>query len=457
VLGDDPELLVLALAAGAAWLVAAGFLYLAWQPDQPPTGPHTLDLGPEPPAVANLLVHRFRVTGDAVPATVLDLAARGVLEIEQRGPGNYFVRIRGVADQNLTAYELRVLRHLEAHAHDGVVPARALTTGTELQSKRWMRAFASAVVTDTQRRGLTRERLGSPVFTAFGIAALGPAALAWRLAEEVEVGLAVLVGAVALLGWIKARHPQQPTPEGIAAASRWLGVRGALAENEVFATRSPLEVPLWDRLMAYGAALGVAGGASGPLPMGVESDHEAWSSYGGQWRRVRIAYPRLVPLGWGLHPVQAFSSGVALAAIAAGGLSLFAPGVETPTGLALVVAAVAAGASCAAIGVGVALIAMAVTDMGRGVVVTGPILRLRVLGSEKRRRHYVAVDDGSSPTIRAFVLDAVRYSRLAQGDVVTVEVTRALRSVRSILPAADAFDDTLGGLLDPLGASVADE
>jgi hypothetical protein len=41
-------------------------------------GPTTLDLGPEPPAVANFLVHGFRVTDEAVPATPSgSVASRG--------------------------------------------------------------------------------------------------------------------------------------------------------------------------------------------------------------------------------------------------------------------------------------------------------------------------------------------------------------------------------------------
>ena len=53
-------------------------------PAVPPVGPRTLDLGAEPPAVASFLVHGFRVTDDAVPATLIDLAARNVVDIEER-------------------------------------------------------------------------------------------------------------------------------------------------------------------------------------------------------------------------------------------------------------------------------------------------------------------------------------------------------------------------------------
>ena len=208
-------------------------------------------------------------------------------------------------------------------------------------------------------------------------------------------------------------------------------MRAALAENDVFDTRSPLEVPLWSRLLAYGAALGAAGAAARGLPLGEESDTRAWSAYGGRWRLVRIAYPRMWPIGWGLSPLLAFVFGVGTAGF--GGLMLFflAPALDA-TGAGLVAAAAVAAFPCAAIGIGVTLVASAVADLGAGTSVTGPILRLRVIGSDQRRRHYVAVDDGSSSTIRAWVLDPLRFSRLTQGEVVSVEVGRALGDVRSI-------------------------
>ena len=439
-MADGIDLLTIGAAMSVLlWLLAAGLLYLLRQPDEPPVGPRTLELGDEPPAVANFLVHRFRVTDEAVPATLLDLAARGVLEIEQRGPGLFFVRLLDRDPGMLAAYEARVLRHLRERASDGVVPAQALTTGPREQSRRWRHAFASGVIADAQRRGLSRDRLDDRLFTVLGAASLLPAALVWALAGEFEGGLVAFLGALGLLGWIKARHPQQDTPEGRAAASRWLGVRAELAENEVFATRSPLEVPLWDRLLAYGAALGVAGGASRPLPMGVEPDHEAWSAYGGRWREVRIRYPRLLPLAWGVAPHLAVLRGIVTGGPGAVILVLFAPLARDAYGVWLAIVATFLGFACAAIGLGVALVAMGIADLGAGRRVTGPILRLRVLGSEKRRRHFVAVDDGASSVIRAWVVDPFVYGALTQGDTVTVEVTGILGYVRSLEPATLAL------------------
>lgn len=63
---------------------------------------------------------------------------------------------------------------------------------------------------------------------------------------------------------------------------------------------------------------------------------------------------------------------------------------------------------------------------------TGPVLRLRVFGSEKGPRHYVAVDDGRSAVLRAFLVDPLRFAGLSQGLTVTVTLTRTLRAVTAI-------------------------
>jgi hypothetical protein len=130
-----------AAAAGLGWLLAAAVVYVLRRPAEPPVGPRTLDLGPEPPVVANLLVHDFRVTGAAAPATLLDLAARNVVELEQRGPGVFYVRLRSENEAKMTSYERRVLELLARRASDGVEPAEALTTGSADESSRWQRAL----------------------------------------------------------------------------------------------------------------------------------------------------------------------------------------------------------------------------------------------------------------------------------------------------------------------------
>ena len=440
-LGLEGTDVLLALAAGAsvvAWLLGAGAGYLARRPPEPPVGWKTLELGPEPPGVANFLVNRFRVTDEAVPATLIDLAARNVVDIEQRGPDVFFVRLRSSFDESLTVYEEYVLDHLREHASDGVVPAEALTTGPQEESKRWGRVFRNQVVADAQRRGLSRDALDGTIFTILTGAAVGPALLIWA-AWEFEPGVGAFFVALALLGWTRARHPQRETFAGMEAASRWLGVRAALAENEEFTRHSPLTVELWDRLLAYGAALDVAAGASRPLPMGVESDTHAWSAYGGRWRPVQIAYPRVWPPGWGAHPLAAFAVGLAATVGSSLVLYTLGPTLLDADGFA---SAVLLGV-CAGVIVGVAVVLMAGADWRTAVEVTGPILRLRTFGDDEKRRYYVAVDDGSSPVIRAFRVKARHYSGLEQGELVTVRTTRNLACVQWIIARAD--DPTFAG------------
>lgn len=433
--GTQLLLVVSALATSVAWLVAAGAVFVSRRPPEPPVGPTTLDLGPEPPAVASFLVNDFRVPDEAVPATLIDLAARNVVDIEQRGPGVFYVRLRPAEEEPLTAYERRVLVHLHDHASDGVVPAGALTTGPQTESQRWWRAFTSEVVADAKARGLSRDAVDGSVFTILTGAAVIPGLLAWA-AWEFQAGALVVAGAVALLGWVRARHPQRETPAGMDAASRWLGVRAALEENEEFAAQSPLTVELWDRLLAYGAAFGVAAGSSRPLPMGTESDTQAWSAFGGRWRAVRVAYPRFWPPMWGLEPLLVLAVGLIVVVGCAVFLYVF--------GAALADAGVFVAPplllACGGVILGVALVAMGGADWRSNAEMTGPILRLRTFGDDKKRRYYVAVDDGGSRAIRAFRLSPHQYADLRQGEQVTLRFTPNLGCVRWIIGAADAGD-----------------
>jgi hypothetical protein len=431
--GADGILLVAALTTGAIWLAAACIVYLARRPPEPPVGPRTLDLGSEPPAIANFLVNGWRVSAEAVPATLLDLAARNVVDVEQRGPGVFYVRLRRDVTEPLTAYDRRVLEHLRSVANDDVVPAEALTTGPHEQSKRWLRAFTGDVVGDAKARGLSRDAVNSRVFTILTAAACVPAAFGWAV-WEFEAAVIVVVAGVALLGWIRARHPQRETPAGMEAASRWLGVKAEIEENAEFGSHSPLTIEIWDRLLAYGAALGVASGASRPLPMGVESDTRAWSAFGGRWRPVRISYPRVWPIAWGAEPLAALAVGAG--AVIAGSVALYALGpvfldVSGGAVVTLITLAILAVPGIAVV-LGAAGVVMALRDFGPTVEVVGPILRLRELGDDKKRRYYAAVDDGESDSIRAFRVSAMQNVGLEQGELVNARVTARLGCVRSI-------------------------
>ncbi|HEX6699883.1 MAG TPA: hypothetical protein VF101_04055 [Gaiellaceae bacterium] len=425
-------------AATAPWLLAVAIVYFRRRPPKPEPGPPTLDLGPEPPAVANLLVHDFGVTRDAVPATLIDLAARRLVEIEEREPGSYVCRLEKGSEQPLTSYERRVMDLLHSRASGGIVPAEALTTGPSSESSRWWKGFRSEVVADAQQRGLCRDILDGKTFRRLALAAIGPAVVLALLADG-KAGLIYWVAAAFLLGAVMTLHTQRPTPEGLAAASRWLGVRAKLHEDDVLPTMAPIAVTLWERHMAYAAAFGVAPAAVRAIPMGAESDYRAWSSYGGRWHAVRIRYPYLVPPGWGRHPALVlFRAALALAAavvvlwVSGDAQDVAADfGKAKLAGVLIFVVLPAAVAAVAAL-----VVVRALADLGSTREISGQILRLRTYGDKDDKRHYVAIDDGASATIRAFRVKPELYSSLRQYELVTGTVTRNLRYVRSLREAA---------------------
>jgi hypothetical protein len=425
--GYEPNLLDLIAVAGVVlWLLVVAAVRWARRPVEARVGAKTLDLGDEPPAVANLLVHDFDVTREALPATLLDLAARDVVELEHRGPGVFFCRLDPRADPPSTEYETRVLALLRRRAVGGVVPPEALTTGPRKASTKWWGAFRREVIDDCQRRGLSRDLWNRSTLSALTVVGLVPAPLL-AVAFEWRAALGYVVVMLAFVGWLRSGRRQRETPAGLEAASRWLGVRSKLREDEVLRSTPAITVALWERHLAYAAAFGLTGEASRLLGLEAESDTRAWSAHEGNWRRVRVQYPRVFPLGWGLSPVGAIVRG--LAAVTAGGIliAVLAPALDGAGKALLALPALVLAA-------GLLVVARGVADVGSTLEVTGPILRLRNRGSDDKPRHYVAVDEGTT-TVRAWVVRPELYAKLTQDQLVTASLTPRLRHVRSVRPS----------------------
>jgi Predicted membrane protein (DUF2207) len=232
-------LLVATVAAIVLWVLLLLGVAFATRARGVDPGPATMELGEEPPAVVDLLTNDWRVTADAIPATLLDLAARDYLDLEQYGPGRTVCRVRRTSDAGLEAYERMVLDHVAGLAVDGVVPAEALTTGPQDQSSRW-HAFQRAVVGDARERGLARDRWSGSAKVFLRAAALVPAGLGVLYANAAgglgfgAIGAGLVIWVV-LTSAIKLFGDQRDTPAGADAAARWLGVRDYLGRNEMFA------------------------------------------------------------------------------------------------------------------------------------------------------------------------------------------------------------------------------
>jgi hypothetical protein len=468
--GFSAPLVIAAGAAGVAWIVVLLLVIAARHAPRVAAGPERgLATPPEPPAVAGLLCDDFVVGAEAAAATLLDLAARRVVVLEEVQPGHTICRLRDRGGVELSRYDRMVLDQLRRRALDGVVPTEALTTGTDDVSRAWHRDFARQVVRDAKSRGLTRDRWPTRVVTLLGSGALVVLAFAFAAsavggdangnvggvtaAAGVVAFLSIPIGA-AILTRLGRSLAQLPTEQGRAAAASARALQRTFQEQGSFNDLPPAAVVLWDRVFAYAAAMGAARRAVTMLALGAEDDHRAWSSVGGRWRRVRVRYPRAWPPGWGKHP---------------GGAVLIAVGWGGAAGVVIAWLAGVAGEGrdqslgfdqstydwvgrIALIGIGVAsvvvvwalwVLARAVPDLWSRRTVRGEIVRDRrrpqvfSSGNQPKYWYYLAVDDGSSDRIRAWRVRAALWQQCHQGEQVQVELTPGLGYVRSITPVPE--------------------
>lgn len=486
-----------AVLLGAAALLLAVTAALT-RPRRPQPGAATMELGPEPPALVDLLTDNYEVTSEAVPATLLDLAARRWVELEAYGAGQTLCRLSSRGKGELTPYEQRVVTHLQSIAVDGVVPAEALTTGPEAASTSWWRSFRREVIADAQQQGLCLRRWPTWIAGVVWLAVLAAGGLLWASGiTDNEEGLAALAIAVLaglmVIGWLAGRittsDGQRDTPAGLAAGSRWLGVRQYLVDHGDFADQPAAAVAVWDRYLAHAAAMDLAGLAVQQLPLGAEDDRHAWSAVTGDWRPVIVDYPRFKP-GWGRHPAAATILGLLGAATSAAvfwGSFTFAhdtslDGRLTVDGRLLDRLGWVALLLCLA---ALVPLAYALTELWRGLAdsfsrhtATGLVLRTRARpggmqaprfvryftdparrgSSEREPRWYVAVDTGALDRFDAWRVRRRHYQGLHQHQRVQVEVTPRLGHVRVVVPL-DAEGQPAGATSDgePLPALDAEQ
>ncbi len=317
---------------------------------RPTPGPATLTPGHEAPAIVDLLVHGWKParaapvpklqaardhldllahgrkpTRAAPVATLLDLAARGHLQLVAE-PASRLICVLPTSAQSepLALFEHQVLQQVARRLSGDSAPAAALLPDPEDEDgKRWYATFESAVIDEARHLGLVRDRFSTPVRWGLRTAgALPAAALGWWLFSLANGGqlLALLsslggwgaplglplvclmaLGLVVLAG--RATGGIRGTAIGCAAASRWLGVRSAL----LTAARPPqlpeAETSLSDRLLAWAVALDAAPSVLTALTPA--HDGRVWSSVAGRWRQVglseRATVDPWVRFWWGLY------------------------------------------------------------------------------------------------------------------------------------------------------------
>jgi hypothetical protein len=449
---DDPLLIATAVAAGAWLLLLAAFAF-STRSRRVEAGPPTTELLPEPPAIVNLLVNGSRVTPNAVQATLLDLAARDYIDVEEYDAGEHVIcRLKQrEPGSGLEPYTRIVLDHIRDEAVDGVIVAQALTTGEKGKASAWWKAFRKAVVEDAKARGLSEDRWGKPqwgILRLAGLAAGGLFVLTAARANAFEAAILVVLVVAASLNTllIKIFGDQRLKPAGFDEAAHWLGVRAYLEQNQAFTEAPPGAVILWDRYMAYAAAMGLATKAIRALPMGVEDDRRAWSAYGGRWREVRVSYPR-TRIVWGRSPFRGMLAGLAIAAAGAGlawlawqvwGLADDGLGDDEAERWVRIGSAIAIAVGLLVAAWGAHTLGLAFLDLGTRREIAGEIIRRRRVESRNEAVYFLALDDGKADKVKAWRVSPQLYSSTVQGDRVTVVVSPRLGYVHRLAEATQA-------------------
>lgn len=292
-----------------ATAVFAGFwvLQLLWRMSVA-KGPRATAGHPSPefdaltPAVVDLITENGDLSHEAATATVLDLAARRFVDLEEVGPKLSLVRLRRIPREGeLRPYERLVLDHLHSLGGTGVVATEAIAEGSR-DLEEWRKSFESSVVEEARSLGLTRKAGGggtgmsiTGLIACFLLGALADVLVMPLLGGAPKGALAPSVLMLALgatTAFDRKLGGERLTRRGRQAAGHWFGVRGHLAGIAQLDRLPAAAVTIWGRQFAYAAAFGLPRDAMASLPiLRPRAEEHAWSDHGGLWHRVHIRYP----------------------------------------------------------------------------------------------------------------------------------------------------------------------
>ena len=254
-----------------------------------------------------------------------------------------------------------------------------------------------------------------------------PGVTRWPKAEDDSPGVGAGLLVFFLLGLLGARPlGERDTAAGRAVAARWLGVRDWLRGHEQFAELPPAAVAVWDRYLGYGAAVGATHLASAVLDLEMGNRRLVWSSFGGEWHRVRVRYPRLWPR-YG-HPLpRLLLRGGAYALVGGIVVKIFGWGDRFAIpGVALLV-------------LGFYVLVRAVLDLATTRTITGEVLWQETWKSTKGSDDnpsrpwlsYLAIDDGRGDRTTAWGLPS-EWDGCHDGDTVTIAVRPWSRRIGAV-------------------------
>lgn len=450
-----------AAAAVAAWFAIYVIVRLITRPASVAPAPASQDLPPEPPAVASLLANRWELTEDAAESTLLDLGARKILEFRQPADDmmQTTIHVRDASPAGLNAYEKMVFDRVAGLAKGGMVPLTALTFRDSGQAASWWKRLRAAIIADARSRGLSQRRISAAMITVLNVAAAvatAPAALAvLRHAPPDDDGgrpVGAAIGAAiflfAALSAVAGRNlGERDTQAGREAATRWLGVKAWLRGHEAFADLPPASVAVWDRYLAYGAAVGATRATSAAIEMGMGDHTRVWSHFGDVWHRVRVRYPK----GWWRYGRTAPK--VIIRGLIVGGIAVLL--LWKVRGVVADIGDDQSGTAATAFDLGTRLILLLgafgtlygaylitrmIIDLAAPATITGEALWIRLWkqhpgGENSPPRpwlYYLAVDDGKGDTTRAWGLPVELLSKVDNGDTVRIVVRPWTRRIGEV-------------------------
>jgi hypothetical protein len=425
----------IAFAAVAFYYLAVAVQWLVLRPRQVAPDPATPDLRDEPPAVVSLLTHQMKAP-HAASATLLDLAARRIVELFEVAPDrvNTMVRLRQPVPSDARPYELRVLERLSRVAGTEAVSVEELRQRYAAGGDRWRRRLTQEVARDARRLGLVRSR---PVgLDAVGgvVAAVATAAVIVGILQNTtpdrdDGGLGLL--GLVIGGWvfgsvfgylaltlsvlIFVSDRNHLTAEGRRVAAHWLGVAAWLRAYEPLRDLPPAAVAVWDRYLAYGAALGAMPHAVDILDLEATGHRDVvWSAQTGTPRPVYVRYQKRNRLLRPAGPASAGASRIwavfSLALWSAVAAFAWSPPHHWLPVLIFVVALIQVARA-------LYRLIWSIVDIYRPVTVTGTLIDISLVGQQTvtadrpglpatmPTHYYLIVDDGSTDQLQPWIVN----------------------------------------------------
>jgi uncharacterized membrane protein len=257
----------LIIAASAAFY----WVWRTWGKDPPkPTdiGDYWREVPDDPPAVAVALLNWRRVDSDAFSATVLDLARRGYLQIDEidvprllRKPrSSYQFTSTATPDAPpLKAFERRTMNWMFSKSAAVVTQDELIEQAKANPSRAntFWEGFKKDVVKELDRRDyLARGKGVAFALHALIVGLLGAAGVAALALGAVPAGIGGLVAAVVLLP-LGILHRSR-TPAGTRRDAEWRALRSFLRDFSSLDEAPVGHLALWDQYLVAATALGVA-------------------------------------------------------------------------------------------------------------------------------------------------------------------------------------------------------